>query len=54
MKDKIVGTIVGIVVVFLLGSMIYMTIKYPRPYPNYDNMSLPPYYSPYPGTNYGG
>ena len=46
-KGKIVGTFVGIIMVFVIGGMIYLTIKYPREYPGYE-YQVPPYYSPWP------
>ena len=46
-KDKIIGTIVGIVMVFMVIGMIYLAIKHPRPHPGYDHQ-LPPTYSPWP------
>jgi len=46
-KDKIVGTLVGIIMVLVIGGMIYLAIKHPREYPGYEYQT-PPVYSPWP------
>ena len=49
MKEKIIGFLLGITIVFVISGLLYMAIKYPREYPGYD-VAPPPVYSPWPGT----
>ena len=49
MKEKIVGFLLGAFIIFVVGGMLYMAIKYPREYPGYE-ISTPPVYSPWPAT----
>ena len=45
MKEKILQIILGALILFVLGSLLYVAIKHPREYPGYE---IPTYYSPYP------
>ena len=49
MKEKITQIILGSLILFVLGSLLYVAIKHPRTYPGYD-ISPPPVYSPWPAT----
>ena len=49
MKEKIVGFLLGAFIIFVVGGMLYMAIKYPREYPGYE-ISTPPIYSPWPAS----
>jgi hypothetical protein len=49
MREKITIIFIGAMLIFVLGGMLYMAIKYPREYPGY-NHEYQPIYSPYPTT----
>lgn len=43
--EKIMAYVIGIILAFVLGGMLFMAIKFPNPYPGY--LETPPVYSPY-------
>jgi|ETNmetMinimDraft_8_1059916.scaffolds.fasta_scaffold529269_1 hypothetical protein len=47
MKEKVIGILLGATIIFIVGGLLYLAIKYPRAYPGYE-MQIPTYYSPYP------
>ena len=50
MKEKATAILIGLIIVFVVGGMIYLVIKYPREYPGYE-YQYPPVYSPWPYTD---
>ena len=49
LKVKVIGFLIGTILIFALGGMLYLAIKYPREYPGY-NHEYQPIYPPYPST----
>ena len=47
MKEKVTGFLLGAIIIFVVGGMLYLAIKYPREYPGYE-YQLPPVYPHYP------
>ena len=47
MKDKLIAIAVGIFILLVVSGMLYLTIKYPRPYPGFEHQT-PPVYPHYP------
>jgi hypothetical protein len=47
MKDKVVGFLLGAIIIFVVAGLLYLAIKYPRQYPGYDEYQIPPVYPHY-------
>ena len=49
LKEKVIGFLIGAIIIFVISGLLYVAIKYPRAYPGYD-LAPPPIYSPWPAT----